>query len=59
MGDRALVETADLLRETFRESDAIARLGGDEFCVLLTESGDQARRVVDRILSAAALPAGG
>ncbi|HEX3034075.1 MAG TPA: diguanylate cyclase response regulator [Thermodesulfobacteriota bacterium] len=33
-GDMALVETASLLRETFRESDIISRLGGDEFVVL-------------------------
>lgn len=37
MGDQALIETADLLRETFRESDVIGvgRLGGDEFAILL------------------------
>jgi two-component system cell cycle response regulator len=33
-GDRALRYTADLLRQTFRDSDVIARLGGDEFAVL-------------------------
>jgi diguanylate cyclase (GGDEF)-like protein len=33
-GDRALVDTADLLRETFRGGNLIARLGGDEFAVL-------------------------
>jgi len=37
-GDRALTDTAQLLRMTFRKSDIVARLGGDEFCVLLTES---------------------
>lgn len=36
-GDQALIETAKLLREVFRESDIIARLGGDEFAVLMTE----------------------
>jgi diguanylate cyclase (GGDEF)-like protein/PAS domain S-box-containing protein len=35
VGDQALVEAADVLRETFRESDIIARLDGDEFAVLL------------------------
>jgi diguanylate cyclase (GGDEF)-like protein len=34
VGDLALSETADLLRQTFRESDVLARLGGDEFAVL-------------------------
>lgn len=37
-GDRALVETAELLRETFRESDILARIGGDEFVVLALET---------------------
>lgn len=32
-GDRALVKTAEILRETFRSSDVIGRLGGDEFTV--------------------------
>ena len=36
-GDQALVDTANILRESFRESDIIARIGGDEFAVLLTE----------------------
>ncbi len=34
-GDRALIDTATLLRKTFRESDILARLGGDEFAALL------------------------
>ncbi|HXY30945.1 MAG TPA: GGDEF domain-containing response regulator [Gemmatimonadaceae bacterium] len=37
-GDLALIETADLLKETFRESDIIARIGGDEFVVLAMEN---------------------
>ena len=37
-GDRALAETAQLLRETFRDSDVIARVGGDEFAVLTMDS---------------------
>lgn len=36
-GDRALVETAQLLKDTFRASDVIARLGGDEFAALMVE----------------------
>ncbi|HEX4476689.1 MAG TPA: GGDEF domain-containing protein [Polyangiaceae bacterium] len=38
-GDRALAETADVLRATFRASDIVARLGGDEFVALLLEAG--------------------
>jgi len=37
-GDAALIETAHLLQETFRESDILARLGGDEFAVLGVET---------------------
>jgi diguanylate cyclase (GGDEF)-like protein len=39
-GDRALIDTASILRKTFRESDIIARIGGDEFMVLQIESND-------------------
>jgi diguanylate cyclase (GGDEF)-like protein len=35
-GDVALVAFADLLKNTFRDSDLLARLGGDEFVVLLS-----------------------
>lgn len=38
IGDQALRETADVLRNTFRESDIIGRLGGDEFSVLFTSA---------------------
>jgi two-component system, cell cycle response regulator len=37
-GDILLNETAQLLKETFRDSDIIARIGGDEFVVLAMES---------------------
>ncbi len=39
-GDQALMDTANILCRTFRESDIIARLGGDEFVVLITEPSD-------------------
>lgn len=39
-GDRALIKTAEILRETFRSSDIIARLGGDEYTVLATVEPD-------------------
>lgn len=35
-GDRAIMDFADILKETFRKSDIIARLGGDEFAILMT-----------------------
>ncbi len=33
-GDQALIATAEIMRLTFREMDALARLGGDEFVAL-------------------------
>jgi two-component system, cell cycle response regulator len=39
-GDQALIELANILKKTFRESDIIARIGGDEF-VVLSESTDE------------------
>lgn len=37
-GDLVLKHTADVLEETFRDSDVVARLGGDEFAVLALEA---------------------
>ena len=39
-GDNVLVETAAVLRQTFRESDIIARIGGDEFAVLAIDAAE-------------------
>lgn len=39
-GDRALVKTAELLKENFRSSDVLGRLGGDEFIVLASVDPD-------------------
>ena len=49
-GDRALIDTARVLKESCREADIIARLGGDEFVALMTVESDQtAELVCDRI----------
>jgi diguanylate cyclase (GGDEF)-like protein/PAS domain S-box-containing protein len=40
-GDRALTDTAHLLRHSFRSADIIARLGGDEFTVFPLEASDE------------------
>lgn len=41
-GDRALIDIADILTATYRESDIISRIGGDEFAVIpiVTKSKD-------------------
>ncbi|MGE5224357.1 MAG: diguanylate cyclase domain-containing protein [Omnitrophica WOR_2 bacterium] len=40
-GDRVLIEVAQLLKDTFRESDIVARIGGDEFTILAMDVPDQ------------------
>jgi diguanylate cyclase (GGDEF)-like protein len=41
VGDRALIRIADILRDTFRQSDIIARMGGDEFAVMALEASEK------------------
>jgi diguanylate cyclase (GGDEF)-like protein/PAS domain S-box-containing protein len=49
-GDEVLVETATVLKETFRDSDIIARIGGDEFVVIPVASvKDDVERITDRL----------
>lgn len=49
-GDKALIETAKILKETFRETDIIARIGGDEFVVIALEaSGDAVKNLTVRL----------
>ena len=47
-GDNMIVETAQLLNVSFRESDLIARLGGDEFAVLAV-SADSPESMLARL----------
>jgi len=56
VGDRVLMEVANLLKETFRASDIIIRYGGDEFVVMLNDTDqersylalDRLQRAIDR-----------
>ncbi len=41
VGDRALVQMADILRAAFRRSDIVARIGGDEFAVLALQGTEE------------------
>jgi diguanylate cyclase (GGDEF)-like protein len=45
-GDRALKSTAEVLEETFRDSDVVARLGGDEFAVLAIEASGHSEATI-------------
>jgi diguanylate cyclase (GGDEF)-like protein/PAS domain S-box-containing protein len=47
-GDRALIKTAELLKETFRSADVLGRLGGDEFTALAAVEPDGG---VERLIS--------
>ena len=48
-GDQALLDTSEILKETFRESDIIARIGGDEFVILAMNSFEiSAEKLIDR-----------
>jgi two-component system, cell cycle response regulator len=44
-GDHVLVDTAQILRKTFRGSDIIARLGGDEFVALAASTSDTSAEI--------------
>ena len=49
-GDKILINAADILRETYRNSDIIARMGGDEFVVFpIGSSGDDIDMNVSRL----------
>lgn len=45
-GDRALIDTARVLRDSCREADIVARLGGDEFVALMTVDSDQTAELI-------------
>lgn len=45
VGDMALVDSAQILKKTFRSADIIARFSGDEFIVLITEVKDTKRAI--------------
>lgn len=45
-GSFALQKTAEILRDTFRQSDIVARLGGDEFAVLAIDVSDSSDPII-------------
>jgi len=49
-GNRALVQAANILRDSFRQSDVLARIGGDEFAIFVADASmDSAGTVTHRV----------
>ncbi len=49
-GDRLLITSADILKNSLRDSDILARLGGDEFVILLPKTTwETGKEITDRI----------
>lgn len=60
MGDRILIEVAERLRATTRQSDTLARPGGDEFVIILSLEEDDTIALINticrRVMAAIASP---
>jgi diguanylate cyclase (GGDEF)-like protein len=50
-GDVALIDTANILREVFRDSDIISRIGGDEFVVIPVKTTKDGMDIITRRLA--------
>ena len=57
-GDELLVQVAQRLENSLRQSDMAFRLGGDEFVILLTNISriDQAKPILERIMATSRQP---
>jgi diguanylate cyclase (GGDEF)-like protein len=51
IGDTAIVAAANLIQQTFRQSDTLGRLGGDEFVVLLQGNDPSVEMIIGRLQS--------
>ncbi|MEG4590193.1 diguanylate cyclase [Microcoleus sp. MOSTC5] len=49
VGDRAIADAAEILKETCRSSDIVARLGGDEFVIFALNYLENAEELVVRL----------
>jgi diguanylate cyclase (GGDEF)-like protein/PAS domain S-box-containing protein len=49
-GDQALLDSAEIIKKTYRESDIVARIGGDEFAVIpIGTTGDNIEKLTSRL----------
>jgi two-component system, cell cycle response regulator len=46
LGDHAIRDAADILKDTFRESDIVGRIGGDEFAIVVDENVPESAETV-------------
>lgn len=50
MGDRALIKSAEIMKDSLRNEDIISRVGGDEFIIFLPRTEEEvAHDIIDRI----------
>ncbi|MEG4342271.1 diguanylate cyclase [Microcoleus sp. A003_D6] len=49
MGDRVIVDSAQILKQTFRDSDIVARLGGDEFGLFVPTFSENSYNFYNRL----------
>jgi diguanylate cyclase (GGDEF)-like protein/PAS domain S-box-containing protein len=49
-GDEALVDAANIMKDSFRLSDTVARIGGDEFVIIALETPETNREMLTRRL---------
>lgn len=52
-GDIAIKDTANILRDVFRDSDIISRIGGDEFVVIPVKTTEEGMDIIARRLTEA------
>jgi diguanylate cyclase (GGDEF)-like protein len=50
-GNRAIIDAAYVLADSFRHCDVLSRLGGDEFAVLMVDASESTARVVKERLA--------
>jgi diguanylate cyclase (GGDEF)-like protein/PAS domain S-box-containing protein len=60
IGDKVLIELADICRRALREPDVVGRIGGEEFAILFPQTAcDQAYEIAERLrmaIAAAEIP---